>query len=83
MQLHLSRYRISSGDPRRGTSVKPKYDIFRRLPDGGPIWIEAVPTLESAKIRLTSLLEAQPGDYFVYDLLQSKIIEYEDHRSEN
>ncbi|HXU19076.1 MAG TPA: hypothetical protein VN788_00680 [Verrucomicrobiae bacterium] len=61
--------------------MKPTYDIFRRLPDGGPIWIEAVQSLQFAKDRLTSLLEAQPGEYFVYDLFQSKIVEYLDSRS--
>jgi hypothetical protein len=61
--------------------VKPTYDIFRRLPDGGPIWIEAVQSLECARDRLTSLLETQPGDYFVYDLFHNKIVEYENSRS--
>jgi hypothetical protein len=59
--------------------VKVTYDIFRRLPDGGPVWIEAVETLESARARLRYLLEAQPGDYFVYDLVQNKIIEYAEY----
>ena len=59
--------------------MKVTYDIFRRLPDGGPIWIEAVQTLEGAKARLRYLLEAQPGDYFVYDLVQNKIIEYAEY----
>ena len=55
--------------------MKLTYDIFRRLPDGGPIWIEAVQTLEGARARLALLLEAQPGDYFVYDLVHNKIVE--------
>jgi len=55
--------------------LKRTYDIFRRLPDGGPVWIEAVQTLEDARARVTSLLEAQPGDYFVYDLIHNKIVE--------
>ena len=59
--------------------MKVTYDIFRRLPDGGPIWIEAVQTLEGARARLACLLEAQPGDYFVYDLVQNKIIEYAEY----
>jgi hypothetical protein len=54
--------------------VKFAYDIFRRLPDG-PIWIEAVQTLEGAKLRMTSLLQTQPGAYFVYDLSHNKIVE--------
>lgn len=64
--------------------MKRTYDIFRRLPDGGPVWIEAVQTLEGARVRLTSLLEVQPGDYFVYDLVHNKIVEvveYADSRS--
>ncbi len=59
--------------------MKVTYDIFRRLPDGSPVWIEAVQTLEGARARLRYLLEAQPGDYFVYDLVQNKIIEYAEY----
>lgn len=59
--------------------MKVTYDIFRRLPDGGPVWIEAVLTLEGARARLKDLLETQPGDYFVYDLVQNKIIEYAEY----
>ena len=59
--------------------MKVTYDIFRRLPDGGPIWIEAVQTLEGARARLRYLLEAQPGDYFVYDLVHNKIVEYAEY----
>ena len=59
--------------------MKRTYDIFRRLPDGGPVWIEAVQTLEGARARLTLLSEAQPGDYFVYDLIQNKIVEFAEY----
>jgi hypothetical protein len=50
------------------------YDIFRDLPDSGPIWIEAVQGLEDARARLMKLLETRPGDYFVYDPVAAKII---------
>ena len=54
--------------------VKQAYDIFRKLPDGAPIWIEAVHTLECAHLRLEKLNKVQPGDYFVYDLSRGKIM---------
>jgi hypothetical protein len=50
------------------------YDIFRELAETGPIWIEAVHGLENAKARLTELLEAHPGNYFIYDPLAAKVI---------
>ncbi|MGA8143128.1 MAG: hypothetical protein WB987_04475 [Candidatus Acidiferrales bacterium] len=50
------------------------YDIFRDLPDSGPIWIEAVQGLKNAHARLTELRETRPGDYFVYDPIAAKII---------
>ena len=53
--------------------MKVTYDIFRRLP-GGPVWIEAVQDLEHARMRLANLIEARPGDYFVYDASSSKIV---------
>jgi hypothetical protein len=54
--------------------VKLIYDIFRKLPDGAPLWIEAVPSLELAKTRLASLTELQPGDYMVYDLSRNQVV---------
>jgi hypothetical protein len=50
------------------------YDIFRKLPDGASIWVEAVQTLEFARIRLTNLIKTQPSDYVVYDLSRRQIV---------
>jgi hypothetical protein len=50
------------------------YDIFRELAETGPIWIEAVQGLDQAKARLTELLEARPGNYFIFDPLAAKVI---------
>jgi hypothetical protein len=50
------------------------YDIFRDLAETGPIWIEAVHGLDNAKARLTELLEAHPGNYFIFDPLAAKVI---------
>jgi hypothetical protein len=54
--------------------MKLTYDIFRKLPDNGPIWVEAVQDLEHARKRLASLIEIRPGDYVVYDAHSAKII---------
>jgi hypothetical protein len=50
------------------------YDIFRKLPDGTPIWIEAVASLDMAKARLSNLRDHEPGDYIVYDASHSRFI---------
>lgn len=50
------------------------YDIFRKLPDGASIWVEAVQTLELAHARLARLIKTQPGDYVVYDLSRRRVI---------
>jgi hypothetical protein len=50
------------------------YDIFREFAESGPIWIEAVHGLENAKARLTTLIEARPGNYFIFDPLAAKVI---------
>jgi hypothetical protein len=54
--------------------VSLTYDIFRKLPDGASIWIEAVQTLELARTRLSNLAKTQPGDYIVYDLSRRQIV---------
>ena len=50
------------------------YDIFSDLVDTGPIWIEAIQGLDNAKARVTELLQAHPGNYFIYDPLAAKVI---------
>ena len=58
----------------RRTNVKLNYDIFRRLPGNGLIWIEAVEDLELARLRMSSLMESHPSEYFVYDHTCGKTI---------
>jgi hypothetical protein len=50
------------------------YDIFKDLPEGGPIWIEVVQGLENANSRLLELCETHPGKYFIFDPATSKIV---------
>jgi hypothetical protein len=50
------------------------YDIFRKLPAGEPVWVEAVQGLEDAKSRLSELVTVRPGDYYIYDLGRERIV---------
>jgi len=47
--------------------MNAKFDIFRKLPDGQPIWVKAVEGLEEAKRQLLEMENRAPGDYFIYD----------------
>lgn len=51
-----------------------KFDIFRRLPDGQPLWVQAVEGLEEAKMQLARLVQANPGEYFIFDMSSSAIV---------
>jgi hypothetical protein len=42
-------------------------DIFRILPDGSPIWVEAVKGREEARKRIAQLAAATPANYQVHD----------------
>jgi len=54
--------------------LKLNYDIFRKPPGDGFIWIEAIENLEAVRLRLSLLMESHPGEYFVYDHLSGKTI---------
>jgi hypothetical protein len=45
-----------------------KFDIFKKLPDGHPLWVKAVDGLDEARAQLTRLAASSPGEYFVYSL---------------
>lgn len=51
------------------------YDIFKGVPDEGPIWIEAIQGLDNARARLARLVETRPDDYFVFDSASARIVD--------
>jgi hypothetical protein len=53
--------------------MKATYDIFRRIPQTGPVWIESVQGFENIKARLLHLINFRPGEYFVFDPITRRI----------
>jgi hypothetical protein len=51
------------------------YDIYRKLPNGGRLWVESAATLEHAKERLVSLCSSAPATYLIYDFSSGKLVE--------
>jgi hypothetical protein len=49
------------------------FDIFMRLPDGQPVWIKAVHTLEEAELQLAQLAAKSPGDYFIFNVHNGQV----------
>jgi hypothetical protein len=52
-----------------------KFDIFKKLPDGYPLWVKAVDGLEEAKAQLARLIESSPGEYFIYSVKNGCVIQ--------
>jgi len=52
-----------------------KFDIFKKLPDGHPLWVKAVEELEEAKAQLARMAELAPGEYFIYNARKGLVIE--------
>jgi hypothetical protein len=51
-----------------------KFDIFKKLPDGHPLWVKAVDGLEEARIQLARLAATSPGEYFIYSLRNGCVV---------
>jgi len=51
------------------------FDIFKKLPDGRPLWVEAVGGLDEAKLHIGRLASASPGQYFLLNIRNGSIIE--------
>jgi len=43
-----------------------KFDVFTRLPDGHPLWVDSFESLEQARARLKELARNAVADYFIY-----------------
>lgn len=50
------------------------YDIYKKLPGGGRLWIESTLTLDHAKERLAALLAKGPTSYLIYDFHSGKVV---------
>jgi hypothetical protein len=55
-------------------TMSAKFDIFKKLPDGQPIWIKAAENLEEAKRQLSQMAAVSPGDYFIYNATNGQVI---------
>jgi len=58
----------------RGGVMGAKFDIFKKLPDGHPLWVKAVEGLEEAKSQLARLAASSPGEYFIYSVRNGCVI---------
>lgn len=54
--------------------MRSTLDIFRRLPDGQPEWVEAVEGLEQAKETLIRLTSNSPAEYFIYSVADRAVV---------
>lgn len=53
----------------------PSLDIFRKDVRGNPVWLDAVVAdLEIARLRLSQMASAIPGEYFALDQRTHKIV---------
>ncbi len=50
------------------------FDIFRKMEDGHPLWIAEVAVLKEAKAQLHALALKAPGEYFIRDASNGRII---------
>jgi hypothetical protein len=53
----------------------PTYDIFNKLNDAAPLWIETVDSLEHASQRLAGLSSKRSGTFMIFDARLGKFIE--------
>jgi hypothetical protein len=51
------------------------FDILRKLPDGGIVWVETAHDLEAARERIRSFATYKPGEYVVFCQETQKVIE--------
>jgi len=55
--------------------VRSTFDIFKRLPDQGPVWVGAVKGEDRVRIVLVSLKSNSGGVFFARNASEGKIVE--------
>jgi CheY-like chemotaxis protein len=51
------------------------FEIFRKVPERQPEWVDTCPSLESATNRAREAASVHPGDYFVFDRENQRFID--------
>jgi hypothetical protein len=51
-----------------------QYHIFRQLPDGAPLWVETVSSLECAQERLARLAKTEDGNFAIFYARESRFV---------
>jgi hypothetical protein len=57
----------------RSAMMDTTFDIFKKLPDGHPIWVKAVDGLEEAKRQMMQMSDRAPGNYFICNLKSGRV----------
>jgi hypothetical protein len=55
--------------------VRSTFDIFKRLPNQGPVWVGAVKGEDRVRIVLISLKSNSSGVFFACNASEGKIVE--------
>ncbi len=50
------------------------YGVFKKLPNGGMVWVAVVGDLKKAEQRLKKLARHSTGEYCVYDLRTGDLV---------
>lgn len=50
------------------------FDIFKRLADGRPEWVEAVEGLDEASVRMSRLASKSALAYFIYSVGDQRVV---------
>jgi len=50
------------------------FDIFMRLPDGQPVWIKTVDSLQEAECELAEISAKFPAEYFVFNVGNGRVM---------
>jgi hypothetical protein len=75
MEARLPLPQTATTNPMFGGAMDTKFDIFKKLPDGHPLWVKAVDGLEEAKNQLARLAVSSPGEYFIYSARNGRIVQ--------
>ena len=51
-----------------------QYHIFRQLPDGAPLWVDTVSSLEEAQERLTALAKTEEAHFGIFHAREGRFV---------
>jgi hypothetical protein len=63
-----------------GSSMKQKYELFEKFPDGSSLWRDSISGFEATRLRLQELAQKSENQFYAINLATGDVFAFDSER---